>query len=122
MGRIIRSVLGVVVGLAIAIGLIAVCDRISSLMFPVPEGTNIYDMEQMKAYIAGLPTIALVLYLVYHGIATLCGAFVAPGSRGGRTSLMPWSSELCRWPVGSLHLSTSRTQPGSSHRRWPCIP
>jgi uncharacterized membrane protein (DUF485 family) len=76
MGRIIRSVIGVVAGIAITIVLIVIFEAISAVMFPPAEGTNMADMEQMKAYIAGLPTIALVLYLVYHGIATFCGAFV----------------------------------------------
>src|SRR5262245_28565307 len=76
MGRIIRSVVGVVVGVVITIGLIIVFEAISAVLFPAPEGTNMADMEQMKAFIAGLPTIAFVLYLLFHGIATFCGAFV----------------------------------------------
>jgi predicted MFS family arabinose efflux permease len=86
MGRIIRSVVGVVAGMAIAIALIIFFEAISGFMFPPPEGTNMADLKQMEEYIAKLPTVALVLYLVYHSIATFCGAFVG-STLAGRSYL-----------------------------------
>jgi len=101
MARIVRSVVGVVGGIAIVVVLILAYEALSAIMFPAPEGTNLADMEQMKAYIAGLPTIALVLYLVGHGLATLCGTFVG-ASIAGRSPIAH-ALVIGAWPlIGSI--------------------
>jgi hypothetical protein len=97
MSRIVRSVVGVVGGIAIVVVLILAYEALSAILFPAPEGTNMADMEQMKTYIAGLPTIAFVLYLVGHGLATLCGAFVGASIAG--KSPIAHAMVIGAWPL-----------------------
>ena len=71
--RIGATVLGVIVA-----ALIVQCaELIVHFMYPPPPGYNMRNMDDVKKFVATLPTLAMVVVLIGWLIGTLAGAFVA---------------------------------------------
>ncbi len=72
--NILALVLGLAAGMAVNMGIIMLN---SSLLFPMPAGTSMADPEQMNAYVASLPILALLVVMVAHLGQAFVGGFVA---------------------------------------------
>lgn len=84
MGRcILGGICGIIVGSIVNMALIMASWRI----YPMPEGTNMYDPESMRAYIETLPTPAFLLVLAAHAGGALVGGFVA-AAIGGKAHVL----------------------------------
>lgn len=60
------------------------------VLFPMPEGTDMQDPEQMRAYAATLPNHAFLTVLVAHVGQAAVGGFVAKCIAGGRGAVLVW--------------------------------
>ncbi len=66
-------VLGLVLGMAINMGLILA----NMSLFPGPEGLDFNDTQAMADYVGGLPTQAMFLPMLAHVAQAACGGWVA---------------------------------------------
>ncbi len=74
----IRNILSVVAGLFVGSVLnMALILLNAHVLFPMPEGMNMAEPEQMNAYIAGLPTIAFFVVLAAHLGQAFVGGWTA---------------------------------------------
>ena len=76
-------VVGLIAGMAVNMSLIMLNGRV---LFPMPSGMDMKDTEQMNAYVATLPTIALLVVIIAHLGQSFVGAWVA--ARVGASSPM----------------------------------
>jgi hypothetical protein len=65
-----KYVLPVVVGSMSGVVLIMLGEKGLHLMYPLPKGTDLYDVESVAKYIAGLPSAAFGLELIIYIIAS----------------------------------------------------
>lgn len=72
----LRAVLGIVTGVITAAIVITLIETIGRAMHPWPEGLDFRDTEGMRAYVAGLPTSALVLVVTGWTIGAYVGGVV----------------------------------------------
>ena len=77
--KILRTIVAIVIGAAVASLSVMVVHMISSMMYPLPEGTDPSDMEALKRIMPTMPMGALAMVLL--GWET--GAFV-----GGATAAL----------------------------------
>jgi len=77
MPRLLRRIIAVLVGTAVAFTVVMLVDLLVGSMHPVPEGTDVRDAESMAAVIAGMPVSALVVMVAGWALAAAIGAFVA---------------------------------------------
>ena len=74
----IRSILAVVAGLFAGMGVNMVLVLVNGMvLFPMPEGMDMNDPEQLNAYIATLPTAGFVLVLLAHLGQSFFGGWAA---------------------------------------------
>ena len=57
------AVAGLVAGMSLNMALIMLNSKV---LFPMPEGMDMYDTEAMNAYIATLPAVAFFVVLAAH--------------------------------------------------------
>ena len=74
---IMRRILAVIAGLIVAFLLVAGAEGIVHKLYPPPPGTNMQDMDQMKAFVASLPLAPLLIVLAGWLIATFVATWVA---------------------------------------------
>jgi hypothetical protein len=74
---ILRRVGAVIVGLAVAFLLVAGAEGIAHKIYPPPPGTNMQDMEQVKAFVATLPLSVMLIVLTGWLIATFVSTWLA---------------------------------------------
>ena len=91
--RILLGVAGVIVGMIFGMILMTVLHMGSTLVYPVPEGIDMWSQEpEMRAkvaeWIGTLPAGAVLLALAAHGLGCMGGAAVAM-LISGRRSLVP---------------------------------
>jgi hypothetical protein len=75
--NILRRVGAVIVGLIVAFLLVAGAESISHILHPPPPGTDMHDMNQVKAFVATLPMSALLVVLAGWLIATFVATLLA---------------------------------------------
>ncbi len=68
------TVAGLVAGMSLNMALIMLNSKV---LFPMPEGMDMYDTEAMNAYIATLPTAAFFVVLAAHLGQSFGGGWVA---------------------------------------------
>jgi len=73
----IRSILGVVVGIVAAVIVVGVLEAAGHWIFPPPPGIDLSDPEQLKTIMDKIPPVALVAVLVAWGAGSLAGGFTA---------------------------------------------
>ena len=73
----IRSILGVFIGLIVAFVTVAVVEVINLLIFPPPAGFDVNDQAALAALIAEAPAYKLVLVPVAWFLAAVTGGWVA---------------------------------------------
>jgi len=77
MKAIGRSVLAVLVGAIVAVGLISGIEAISSAVYPMPPGVDLHDHAAMREYVHSLPIGAFLFILAAWAIGPCAGAWVA---------------------------------------------
>jgi hypothetical protein len=73
----VRSILGVILGLVVATAVFLVFETVGMMLYPLPPGVNLTDQEALRAAIATLPGGALLVVLLGYIVGTFCGAAVA---------------------------------------------
>lgn len=74
---IVKSVLAVLAGAIVAGLLIAAVESISSALYPLPPGIDLYDHEAMRRHIDQLPIGAFLFVLGAWAIGSFGGSWVA---------------------------------------------
>ena len=77
MKAIGRSVLAVIVGVMVTMGLIMGIEAVCNALYPMPPGLDLHDHDAMRAYMDTLPLGALLLVLAGWAIGSCAGAWVA---------------------------------------------
>lgn len=90
-----RSVLAVLAGAALSIGLIAAIQAASTWLYPLPAGLDVNNREAMSNYVATLPVGAFLLVLTAYAVGGLGGGYLAarlapaaPGKHAGVIALL----------------------------------
>ena len=83
--NILAFVLGMVAGMAANMAIITLN---SSVLFPMPEGIDQRDPEQMNSYLATLPAVAFVVVMIAHLAQSFIGGFVAAKVAGSKPMFM----------------------------------
>ena len=73
----IRALLAVIAGIAVAYGGIAVLQSIGHQMYPPPEGVDPADREAFAEVVRQMPVPALLLVLLAYAVGTFFGAWLA---------------------------------------------
>ena len=73
----LRKIGGVIGGIALAFIIVQAAEMIVHVMFPPPPGMNMTNMAEMKAFVAKLPTTALLLVLLGWFVGTFAGTSAA---------------------------------------------
>ena len=73
----VRKLIAVIVGLAIAIVLVSVIQKTGHNLYPPPADMDPEDLEFMRDYVANLPWGPLAFVLASYIIATLVGGWLA---------------------------------------------
>ena len=73
----IRNILAVIGGLIVGMIANMILVMVNMTVFPLPEGTNMWDPVQMKAALEGMPTAAWILPIVAHLAQAFVGGWVA---------------------------------------------
>ena len=84
IGSIARSVIAVVLGLALALALVIGVEVISSILHPLPPGVDPNDVEVMKEHVARYPPAGLLLAGLAWGLVTLLSTWLATRLGAGR--------------------------------------
>jgi len=72
-----RRIGATVLGIIVAVVIVQCAELIVHFMFPPPPGYNMRNMDDVKKFVATLPTLAMVIVLIGWLIGTIAGAFVA---------------------------------------------
>jgi hypothetical protein len=114
--KILRSILGVVFGLVASMATITAVHQLSLLFYPLPEGVDANNVEQLKELLPKMPMEALVLVV----LAWESGAFV-----GGAVAALiaGWARCVHAGIIGALVLAATianfRMLPG--HPDWMIV-
>jgi hypothetical protein len=77
MNPVLRNILavvaGVVIGGAVNLGIV----MIGMAVYPLPEGTDVSNMESIRAVMSTLPPINFIFPLLAHAAGTFVGAWIA---------------------------------------------
>ena len=73
----IRGLLAVAAGIAVAYGGIAVLQSIGHQMYPPPEGIDPADREAFAEVVRQMPVPALLMVLLAYAVGTFFGAWLA---------------------------------------------
>ncbi len=79
----IRALLGVFGGLALAMVMVFVLQGIGHQLYPLPAGLDPNDRDAFAAAVAAMPIMALLLILLSYAFGTFAGAWFA-ARLGGR--------------------------------------
>jgi len=74
---VVRIVLGVVVGVVLAFGVVMLGDWINHRLYPPPADLQVNDPEALRAYLAAAPWPSLAGLPLTWGIAGAVGSFAA---------------------------------------------
>ncbi len=73
----IRNLLAIVAGVLAAFVLVGLIEALGHMVYPVPEGLDFTNPDQLQAYVQGLPVGALLFVLAAWVVATFVGGLVA---------------------------------------------
>ena len=77
MKKVLLGILGVVVGLIVGMALNMAFIMLNWALFPMPEGMDMNDPDQMNAYVRTLPLMALLIVVAAHQGQSLVGGWIA---------------------------------------------
>jgi putative effector of murein hydrolase LrgA (UPF0299 family) len=75
--NILRRIGAVIVGVIVAFLIVAGVEGIAHKIYPPPPGTNMQDMNQVKAFVATLPLSVLLIVLAGWLLATFVATWLA---------------------------------------------
>lgn len=97
MHPILRIILGVVMGILVSAGIVAVVETLCFFLF-VPRGTNMADPETVRAVARSMPPSALAMVLAGWALGAFVGTLLAARiARGAQYGII----------VGALLLTTA---------------
>ena len=73
----VRNVIAVIVSLVVAFLIIMSIQMINFVLFPIPDSIDQNNMEQMKEYVQGLPSLAYFVVIISYFVGALIAALVA---------------------------------------------
>ena len=71
-----RNAMAIVVGLTVAFIVKWTHVSIDNRLFPIPSDVNQEDMEAVRLYFKELPSLSLILTLVFNALTVFCASFV----------------------------------------------
>lgn len=86
--NVIRIILGVVIGVAVGIGLVMVGDVINQRLWPPPADVQVTNPEAIRAYMQSAPITSLLGLPVTWTVAAFAAAFA--GAKIGGKSWAGW--------------------------------
>ena len=105
----IRNTLATVAGLAVgSIINMALILLNAYVLFPMPEGMDMHDPEQMNAYVAGLPLPAFLVVLAAHLGQSFVGGWTAARLAGSKPLLLAMIVGVISLAGGILNMMTIR--------------
>lgn len=63
--------------LAVAFSIMSIFEYANSLLFPFPEGMDLYNLEAVRAFAASLPVFSYVMILLGWGVSSFFAGYVA---------------------------------------------
>jgi hypothetical protein len=103
----IRNTLATVAGLAVGSTInMALILLNAYVLFPMPEGMDMHDPEQMNAYVAGLPLPAFLVVLAAHLGQSFVGGWTAARLAGNRPLLLAMIVGVVSLAGGILNMMT----------------
>ena len=75
--NILRRIGAVIVGMIVAFLIVAGAEGLAHKIYPPPPGTNMQDMDQVKAFVATLPLSVLLIVLAGWLLATFVATWLA---------------------------------------------
>ncbi len=72
-----RKILGTLVGLCVAVMVVVLVQALGHRIWPLPQGIDFRDAEQVAALVRDLPAGAMLWVAFSYFLATLAGAYVA---------------------------------------------
>ena len=89
MPPVLRNILAVIVGLAVGMAVNAsIIEFNSRVLFPAPEGADLNDMVQLRAYVETLPASAFLVVMLAHLGQSFVGGWVAARAGASRPRLL----------------------------------
>lgn len=85
----LRNILAVVAGLVAGVVVVSAIELAGWRVFPLPQGVDPMDPEQLKAAIPFLPVGSFIFVIAAHGIGSFAGSAVAI-SAGRRRARFGW--------------------------------
>lgn len=73
----LRNIAAGIAGFITAGAVMMACEYTNSLLYPFPEGMDIYNAEQVRQFAASMPLQALILVTVGWVVGSFSGGFVA---------------------------------------------
>ena len=73
----LRNVIAVVVGIAVAFATVMLIDKINHMVYPPPVGLDFTDPDAIRPYLATLPIGAFLFIFASSVVATFIGIMVA---------------------------------------------
>jgi hypothetical protein len=103
----VRNTLAVIVGLAVGMAVnMALIMLNAYVLFPMPEGMNMNDAEQMNGYIGTLPTAAFFVVLAAHLGQSFVGGWTAARIGGSRPMLLAMIVGVAALAGGIMNMMT----------------
>ena len=87
----VRNILALLAGLLVMGLTVAAVQVAGHALFPPPSGIDPGDHEQMVAYIARMPVLALAWVLLAYAAGAVAGGFTAAKLSRARPSRLPWA-------------------------------
>jgi hypothetical protein len=72
-----RNIFSTFLGVLSGIFIIFLMEIVSHIIYPLPAGIDIKDMEAIKAYTNAAPTIIFVLLIVSYSLGAIVGGLIA---------------------------------------------
>lgn len=73
----LRNILAVLAGVVLASSVVFGIESIGHLIYPLPEGLDSNDYEELKAYIPMMPFGAFLFILLAHSFGAFFGSFLS---------------------------------------------
>ena len=91
----LRRILAVVAGLAVAVVLVVLIQKLGHSLYPPPEDLSQQDQEFITNYVASLPWGPLAFVAASYALATLGGGWVAAAIAGENSMIYSGFVALC---------------------------
>jgi hypothetical protein len=103
----LRNVGAVLAGLLVGMGVnMALIMLNGMVLFPMPDGMDMNDPEQMNAYVATLPTVAFFVVLAAHLGQSFVGAWIAARLGASRPMVLAMIVGLVSLAGGIINMMT----------------